>query len=182
MLLADYFTLMAQAAAFLKELWDANDFADDMVVRRGNDSTTWNVTAGAWNRLRDGWFALMYDLGLVEAVERLCPGKVLRLVAADVAWWHWQSGGGPHPDTGVWKELPRPWDVMKGEVDCPKALVDGVCTKHGLDPVKSGWSAPRPGRMVEPFTPTPELVHGVVVARRSWRSCCERPASSQGRP
>jgi hypothetical protein len=41
--------------------------------------------------------------------------------------------------------------------------VDGVCVKHGLDPVKSGWLAPRPGRAVEPFTPTPELIHGVVV-------------------
>jgi hypothetical protein len=163
-LLADYFNRMVEAAAFLKELWEANDFADDMVVRRGNDSTTWNVTAGAWNRLRDGWFALVYDLGMVDAVERMCPGKVLRLMAADVAWWHRQSGGGLHQDTAVWKELPRPWAVVAGEADCPKALVDGVCVKHGLDPVKSGWSAPRPGRAVEPFTPTPELVHGVVVA------------------
>jgi hypothetical protein len=39
-----------------------------------------------------------------------------------------------------------------------------VCAKHGLDPGKSGWSAPKPGRTIEPFSPTPELVHGVVVA------------------
>jgi hypothetical protein len=36
----------------------------------------------------------------------MCPGKVLRLMAADVAWWHRQSGGGLHQDTAVWKELP----------------------------------------------------------------------------
>jgi hypothetical protein len=163
-LLADYFNLMSEAAAFLKELWEANDFGEDMVVRGGNDSTTWNVTAGAWNQLRDGWFALMCDLGMVDAVGGMCPGKVSRLMAADVAWWHRQSGGGLHSDTAMWKELPRPWAVVVGEADCPKSLVDGLCAKYGLDPVKSGWSAPRPGRAVEPFTPTPELVHGVVVA------------------
>jgi hypothetical protein len=94
----------------------------------------------------------------------MCPGKVPRLIAADVAFWHRRSGGGLHEDTAVWKELPRPWEVITGEENCPKSLVDDVCAKHGLDPVKSGWSAPRPGRTVERFTPTPELVHGVVVA------------------
>ena len=162
-LLAEYFDLMHDAALFLKELWETNDLGEDMVVRRGNDSTTWNVTAGAWNKLRQGWFSLMYDLGMVDAVEQMCPGKVLRLMAADVAWWHRQSGGGLHEDTTVWKELPRPWEVLSGTVTCPKSLVDAVCQKHGLNPVKSGWSAARPGRHVERFTPTPELVHGVVV-------------------
>ncbi len=162
-LLAEYFDLMHEAAMFLKELWEANDVGEDMVVRRGNDSTTWNVTAGAWNKLREGWFSLMYDLGMVDAVEQMCPGKVLRLMAADVAWWHRQSGGGLHEDTNVWKELPRPWEVLPGNAICPMSLVESVCQRHGLDPVKSGWSAPRPGRHIERFTPTPELVHGVVV-------------------
>ncbi len=163
-LLADYFNLMGEAASLLKELWDRNDFREDMVVRRGNDSTTWNVTAGAWNKLRDGWFSLLYDLGMLDAVEQMCPGKVLRLMAADVARWHRQSGGDLHPDTSVWKELPRPWAVLAGETACPKSLVESVCAQHGLDPVKSGWSAPKPGRTVERFAPTPELVHGVAVA------------------
>src|SRR5262249_8467026 len=114
-LLAGFFNLMRDTAAFLKELWDSNTFTDDMVVQRGNDSTTWNVTAGAWSRLRDGWFSLMYDLGLVEAVEQMCPGKVMRLMAADVVAWHRLSGGGIQPDTHVWKALPRPWEVIAGE-------------------------------------------------------------------
>jgi hypothetical protein len=92
---------MVEAPAFLKEQWEANDIGEDMVVRRGNDPTTWNVTAGAWNRLRDGWFALLYDLRMVVAVERMCPGKMLRLMAADVAWRHRQSGGGLHQATAV---------------------------------------------------------------------------------
>ncbi len=162
-LLADCFNLMSEAASFLKELWENNHFNENMVVQRGNDSTTWNVTAGAWNKLRDGWFSLMYDLGMLDAVEKMCPGKVLRLMAADVAAWHRQSGGDLHQDTSIWKELPRPWAVVSGEFACPKELVDSLCKKHGLDPQKSGWSAPKPGRIIEKFTPTPELVHGVVV-------------------
>lgn len=109
-------------------------------LQRGNDSTTWNVTAGAWNKLRDGWFSLMFDLGIVDAVERMCPGKVMRLMAADVAWWHRASGGDLHPDTAVWMALPRPWEVLSGEAVCPVSLVEDVCARHGLDPVKSGWS------------------------------------------
>lgn len=163
-LLGDYFSMMQDAAQFLKELWETNDLRNDMVVQRGNDSTTWNVTAGAWNKLRDGWISLMYELGLVDAAEEMCPGKVLRLMAADVAWWHRQSGGDVHPDTSVWQELPRPWQVLAGDASCPKSLVDSVCVKHGLDPIKSGWSAPKPGRHIEKFTPTPELVHGVAVS------------------
>ena len=93
-MLAEYFNLMNEAAQFLKELWAGNEFNEDMVVRKGNDSTTWNVAAGAWNKLRDGWFSLMYALGLLDAVEQMCPGKVLRLIAADVAYWHRMSGGG----------------------------------------------------------------------------------------
>jgi hypothetical protein len=38
-----------------------------------------------------------------------------------------------------------------------------VCRRHGVDPVKNGWVAPRPGRTVHAFRPTPELVHGVEV-------------------
>lgn len=163
-LLAEYFNLMSETAKFLKELWDTNDLDAEMVVRKGNDSTTWNVTAGAWNKLRDGWFSLMYGLGLLDAVEQMCPGKVLRLMAADVVWWHRRSGGGLQPDTLVWKELPRPWEVFSGDMACPKTLVESFCAKHGVDPVKSGWTAPKPGRIIERFTPTPELVHGVVVA------------------
>jgi hypothetical protein len=41
--------------------------------------------------------------------------------------------------------------------------VEDVCYRHGVDPVKSGWSAPRPGRKIHAFRPTPELVHGVTV-------------------
>ena len=163
-LLSDYFALMQGAAKLLKEIWEASEFNDNMIVRRGNDSTTWNLTAGAWNKLRDGWFAVMYELGLIDGIAQMCPGKVLRLMAADVAYWHKASGGDVHPDTKIWKELPRPWEVVLDQVPCPKTLVDQICSKHGLDPAKTGWSAPKPTGHVEKFSPTPELVHGVEVA------------------
>lgn len=162
-LLAAYFDLMRETSSLLKELRDTSSINDTtMVVRRGNDATTWNLAAGAWNKLRQGWFELMYSLQMEEVVEKFCPGKVLRLIAGDVAAWHRSSGGDLHDDTAIWRDLPRPWDVLDGEAICTKQMVEETCRKHGADP-KSGWSAPDPSRKVERFTPTPELVHGVVV-------------------
>lgn len=163
--LGAYFDMMHDTALFLKELFNENEINEQtMIVRRGNDSTTWNLAAGAWNKLRQGWFELMYALGMTEAVEKMCPGKVLRLMAADVAWWHRSSGGDLHDDTAIWRDLPRPWEVFSGDKTCSKEYVDAVCAEHNADPVKSGWSAPKPGKFVEEYTPTQELVHGVVVS------------------
>ena len=162
-LLGRYFSLMEQAADLLAEVWaESNIDRETMVVRRGNDSTTWNVTAGAWNKLRSGWFNLLFSLGLQEWIEACCPGKVLRLMAADVAAWHRASGGDLHADTGPWCDLPLPWEVLRGEL-CPRSRVLTVCVKWEVDPVKGGWVAPPPKRKVAAFTPTPELVHGVTV-------------------
>ncbi len=93
----------------------------------------------------------------------MCPGKVLRLMAADVAAWHRASGGDLHSDTGPWCDLPLPWEVLNGE-PCPRSLVLAVCEKWKVDPVKTGWIAPPPERKIAAFTPTSELVHGVQVA------------------
>ncbi|WP_199193179.1 hypothetical protein [Blastopirellula marina] len=163
-LLGCYFNRLRGAAELLRELWETGKFRDDMVVQRGNDSSTWNVTAGAWNKLREGWFSLLDSLGMTDSIDAVCPGKVLRLMAGDVAFWHQATGGDVHPDTHIWKELPRPWEVLQGDRPCPRSLVEATCRQHGVDPVKSGWTAPRPGRYVEKFTPTPDLVHGVVVS------------------
>lgn len=163
-LLGQYFGLMEQAADLLSSVWaESNLDRETMVVHRGNDSTTWNVTTGAWNKLRSGWFSLLFSLGLQEWVEACCPGKVLRLMAADVAAWHRASGGDLHADTGPWCDLPLPWEVLRGE-PCPRSRVLTVCAKWDVDPVKGGWVAPPPERKVAAFTPTPELVHGVTVA------------------
>lgn len=163
-LLGKYFAVMQSAAELLHEVWEQSKInRETMVVRRGNDSTTWNVTAGAWNKLRSGWFSLLFSLGLDEWIESMCPGKVLRLMAADVAAWHRASGGDLHADTGPWCDLPFPWEVLRGE-SCTKNRVMDVCMKWRVDPVKSGWTSPPPERKVARYTPTPELVHGVEVS------------------
>jgi hypothetical protein len=140
-----------------------------MVVRRGNDSSTWNAAAGAWNKTREGYVAVLYALGADEVWERQCPGKVPRLMAGDVTAWHLAKGDDVcHPDVKVWATLPPPWEVLEGMADCTKQDVEAACRFHGIDPVKGGWTAPRSGgREAAAFSPTPELVHGVAVTSPS---------------
>lgn len=163
-LLGRYFSVLARIAVLLKEIWDSSGIdSASMIVRRGNDSTTWNVMAGAWNKARNGWFALLHALKMEDLLERMCPGKVLRLMAADVAEWHRMSKGGLDPDTFVWNEIPYPWLVVSGEKDCPRKLVEETCLRHGVEPVSRGWTSSKTRRRIFPYKPTPELVHGVSV-------------------
>jgi len=163
-LLGFWYRFLLDVAELLETAWRRRPLdRTTMIVRRGDDSTTWNQAARAWTTARANWFALLHAVGAGEVVDRLCPGKVLLLVAADVAAWHRRAGGGLHPDTGVWAELPLPWQVLRGEADCPRSLVEEVCRRHGVDPVKSGWTEPRRSVRPVPFRPTPELVHGVEV-------------------
>ena len=135
-----------------------------MIVQRDNDSSTWNALAGAWNRARDYWIALVYSLGGDELFEDFLPGKVLRLMAADVAYWHKSEGDTLHDDTPIWAALPKPWEVMAGREVCGRAQIEQVCTSLGVEPASSGWTAPRPRTSVEIAGPTPETVHGGIIA------------------
>ena len=75
-LLGRYYEMLVGAAAFLREVWDAGGIsAQTMIVRRGNDSSTWNLMAGAWNKLRDGWFALVQAMGADEVLERRASAR-----------------------------------------------------------------------------------------------------------
>jgi hypothetical protein len=88
----------------LKEVWERNNInRETMIVRRGNDSNTWNNTAGAWDKARASWIALLQAMGMTEELDSMCFGKVLRLMAAEVASWHRLSGGELEQDT---KDLP----------------------------------------------------------------------------
>jgi hypothetical protein len=163
-LLGKWTTTLQDIAALLDEVWTASDInRQTMVVKRGNDSTTWNNTAGAWNKARDNWMNLIYAVGLDYILEEICFGKVLRLMAADVVAWHFASGGKLDPNTDVWNKIPLPWEVFQNKADCNKELVVKYCKEAGLDPEKSGWIAPRVHGVAE-FKPTPELVHGVTVS------------------
>lgn len=135
-----------------------------MVVQRGDDSSAWNAAASAWNTARAHWISALESMGATEVLEAVCPGKVLKLMAADVVAWHLATGGQLHPDTPAWAELPLPWRVLRGEEPCTRADVEAACTRHGRDPVTTGWTAGRRDRAAVAFRPTPELVHGVTVA------------------
>ncbi len=125
-LFATWFGLLRQIAARLEETWGRSRFdLRTMIVRRGNDSSTWNATAGAWNKARDHFIALVYALGMENVFDAMWPGKVMRLMAADVAAWHRVAGGGLDPGTGVWAELPHPWDVLAGKVRCSRSTRGG---------------------------------------------------------
>ncbi len=163
-LYSDCFNSLKFIADFLKELCETTDInRETMVVQRGNDSTTWNQAAGAWNKMRDVWITLNYDLGLDEVLEAVCPGKVLRLMASDVVAWHsWGKKDPLHPDTKVWRDLPAPWEVLSGTAQCPRIMVEKICVKHDVNP--NSWSRPRSEKQAVAYKPTPELVNGVAVA------------------
>lgn len=162
-LLGTWTSILQDIAKLLKELWQTNDInRQTMIVKKGNDSTTWNNTAGAWNKSRDNWINLIYAIGMDEMLDSICFGKVLRLMAGDVAWWHMSIGNKLDPNTQVWNKLPLPWEVFDGTAQCNRNTIREVCKMADIDPEKSGWIAPREHKVV-PFKPTPELVHGVTV-------------------
>jgi hypothetical protein len=165
-LLGLWHAALAAAASILKGVDAACPVnRKTMVVRRGNDSSTWNAAAGAWNKVREGYVAVLYALGAGDVWQRQCLGKVPRLMAGDVTAWH-MAGGDEicHPDVKVWASLPPPWEVLEGRAACTLQDVEAACRAHGVDPAKGGWAAPRPGeRSAVAFSPTPELVHGVAV-------------------
>jgi len=164
-LYAMWLKILANVADLLKQTWEASKFdRTTMIVHRGDDSSTWNALAGAWNTARKNFISLTFALGAEKNLDKVCFGKVLRLMAADVAHWHRSSGGNLEPDTQVWANLPAPWDVFSGEAECSKKKVQSVCDKFGIDAVKKGWIAPVQNRKTVEFKPTPELVHGVVVS------------------
>ena len=163
-LLGKWTSILEEISFFLNEIWIANDInRQTMIVKRGNDSTTWNNTAGAWNKARDNWMNIIYSLGMDYILDEICFGKVLRLMAADVVAWHHSTGGKIDPNTDVWNKIPLLWQVFQGKEKCNKNLVLKYCKEAEIDPEKSGWIAPRVHGVAE-FKPTPELVHGVIVS------------------
>lgn len=163
-LLGEWTSILKGISALLQQVWNTSDInRKTMVVKRGNDSTTWNNTAGAWNKSRDNWMNLIYAMGMDEILDSICFGKVLRLMAGDVVYWHISTGGKLDPNTDVWNNLPLPWEVFEGKAACNRRIIADICKKAGVNPEKSGWIAPREHKVV-PFKLTPELVHGVTVS------------------
>ncbi|WP_218148386.1 hypothetical protein [Lentzea xinjiangensis] len=170
-------------AALLAELWRSSEIdRATMVVRGGVDSSTWNALAGAYNAARSGWITSLHAAGLTSLIAEAWPGKVMRVMAADLAAWHREVGGGLHPDTAVWSRLPLPWEVLDGTATCTRADVEAACREERVDPERSGWTAPRTHRAIARFRPTPELVHGVTVSDPVWAMVLRRARVFSGKP
>lgn len=160
---------MEEVGAFLEAEWEKFDPKPDrlhMVVSRGQDSTTWNQAAGAWNKAREQWMNLLYATGNDALLDVLCPGKAMRLMAADVTAWHQRAGDTVHPDQRVWSVLPHPWTVLDlGQTFVPyitRSLIEEICKENNAK--SEGWVKPRGERIAAEWSPTPELVHGVAVS------------------
>lgn len=161
-LLGKWYSIMKRAARILAtEVKGGGIDLKSLIVRRGNDSSTWNEAAGAFNKAREGWINTLYALGMESVLDSFAPGKALRLMAADVAYGHRAYGNGLEPDTIVWNNLPKPWETVLNGVKCDRATIELVCKNAGVQ--GKGWIAPRP-KNVAAYKSTPELVHGVVVS------------------
>jgi len=170
-LLATWFNIMERAAKILtKEVQTSGSTLnlERMIVRRSNDSSTWNEAAGAFNKARDGWINCLHSLGAEALLDGFAPGKALRLMAADVVAWHSFGKGGDgqglEPDTRVWQLLPKPWDVVLGNANCTRSMIEDACRIAGIE--GKGWIVPRL-KNVAPWSPAPELVYGVQVGSAS---------------
>jgi hypothetical protein len=166
MLLGTWTETLHMLSDLLRDTYLENNFdLKNMIVRRGNDSSTWNAAAGAWNKARDHWIKLLFDLNLQGLIQFYFPGKVLRLMAADVVYWHTfgkaSLDDALHPDTKVWRELPRPWEVFSGDAQCTREMIEQACDTHSVN--REGWALPHGDKCAVEYTPTPELVHGVTV-------------------
>uniref|UniRef100_A8M6H7 Uncharacterized protein n=1 Tax=Salinispora arenicola (strain CNS-205) TaxID=391037 RepID=A8M6H7_SALAI len=181
-LLGRWWATMRQVAALLRRVWTASAFdRATMVVRRGNDSSTWNLLCGAYNAARAAWIATLDASGSLGILDTSCPGKAMMLIAADLVAWHRSTGGDVHPDVGVWARLPLPWDVLDGAAACTRTDVEAACADGGVDPIKSGWVGPRALGAVGEFRPTPELVHGISIADPLWASMLRAGGAFSGK-
>jgi hypothetical protein len=73
-LLAKWTVELRQLAIAMREVWEKSSFSlATMIVKRGDDSSTWNALAGAWNRARAQWIALLFALGQEKAPRPHVP-------------------------------------------------------------------------------------------------------------
>ncbi|MGI5176250.1 hypothetical protein ACQEVZ_07985 [Dactylosporangium sp. CA-152071] len=159
-----YYEQLAASARALRRAYDVRRDPTHMIMRAGDDSSTWNSASRAFNQARTGWLNLTRGLGYDDVIEASCPGKVPALVAADVAAWHRLEGRDQHADVQVWADLPVPWDVVLGDDSCDADLVRQACRRHGVDPEATGWTQPYRQGMTELPAPARDLVHGVTVS------------------
>jgi hypothetical protein len=177
-LLGSWHQVMVQAATVLDGLARTGRYdLERFVVRRGNDSSSWNGAAGAFNKAREGWLNTARALGHGAMLDALLPGKALRLMAADVVAWHRTMKQPLDPDTRVAARLPKPWAVVLGRVPCGRAQVLAACKAEAV--TGRGWFEPRRGKVAR-STLTRELVHGVEVSSPALAATLRRAGAFAG--
>lgn len=184
-LMGQWFFFMRSAADELAELagqWPEGVDRAQMVVLPGVDSSTWNTVAAGYNAARAGWLNCVSAAGSQRLLNAVCPGKAMRFIAADLAYWHRMTGGDVDRQTVVWAALPEPWLVLAGQLPCTARTVELACHEAGIDPRLSGWTAPSAVGETALWKPTPELVHGVQVADPLWASLLRRAGVFSGKP
>ncbi|MFE3110475.1 hypothetical protein ACFXKJ_21700 [Kitasatospora indigofera] len=135
-----------------------------MFARPGDDADAWNRAAKAWNAARAQYLEVLEALGAQEVLGRVCPGQVAWLDVIEPTSWREWVGGRRLREIEVWAGLPLPWRVLAGAEDCPAELVERVCRRHGVDPVRTGWTTGR-ARWAAPAGPlTAAFVDGVAEA------------------
>ncbi len=144
-LLATWLDELHQLAGLMRDVWDANDFnVATMIVKRGDDSSTWNALAGAWNRARAHWIALLFALGMEDLLDRMCLGKALRLMAADVAAWHRSTA--MHVGLEASRARPSPTNPKSTSFVCPYRAGSGRCCDLLCSQAWGCGSSPARGR------------------------------------
>jgi len=154
---------------------------ETMIVRKGVDSSTWNTVASAYNAARAGWINCLGAAGALELLDVACPPKVMRLMAADLAYMHHANGSELDPETKVWAALPLPWEVLDGSGLIGRQTVEWACRMAGVDPHAKGWTAPRQVGDVAGWKPTAELVHGIEVGDPLWAGLLRRAGVFSGK-
>lgn len=161
-LLALTFKQMQDAAFLLESIFYPK--RTNMVVRRGDDSSTWNAASRCYNQARTGWLNLLKALGRESTLLVLCPGKVPALIASDVSFWHASEGGNAHADEAIFFTLPKPWDVLNARAVCGSDVVIAACKANNVDAETSGWTSGYKQSSLEETKASPELVNGVEVS------------------
>lgn len=145
----------------LEGAWDPKRDRARMTVRRGDDTTTWNMASRAFNQARTG---LLNVYAMLEVENPQMPGKVPALIASDVNFMHTLDGDTTLPDdVRVWLELPLPWDVALGRVDCTLDDLRAACVSLDVDPEESGWTQAYRQKDLEVEQEEANLLHGIEV-------------------
>lgn len=154
---------------------------ESMVVTRGVNSSKWNAYAGAYNTIRAGWVSAVHTAGLSKLFDEYLPGKMVRLMAADLIRWNSYFGRTVHEDTELFNALPKPWDVIKGDAVLTRQQILSVADKIGATSVvENGWVDSRTRRDDETPTVDPTLLHGIVVKNETIKSVLKKAGVFKG--